>query len=139
MINSMKKLIELLHDDGNTLVVSNGEVRTFHGRGISDLYRLLHEEPGFLGGASVADKVVGKGAAALMILGGVSELHADLICEPALDLLGTARIRVAYKEKVLQIRNRTQTDCCPVEKLCRNAVTAEECLPLIENFMKSMK
>lgn len=55
----MDDLVELLHQDNHTLVVANGEVCTFHGRGISDLYRLLCEDPGFLKGASVADKVVG--------------------------------------------------------------------------------
>ena len=105
----MKDLIELLHRDGNTLVVANGEVCAFQGRGISDLYRLLRYDAGFLQGASVADKVVGKGAAALMILGGVSELHADLISEPALTLLWTSRIRVSYGEKVPQIQDRTKT------------------------------
>lgn len=131
----MTDLTGLLHRDEHTLVVANGEIRTFRGRGISDLYKLLCEDPGFMKGASVADKVVGKGAAALMILGGVKELYADIVSEPALSLLKTAPIRVACKEKVPQIRNRTQTDCCPVEKLCRNAATAEECLPLIKEFM----
>lgn len=135
----MKDLIELLHMDGNTLVVANGEVCAFHGRGISDLYKLFRHDPGFLKGASVADKVVGKGAAALMVLGGVNELHADLISEPALALLQTGRIRVAYDEKVLQIQNRTKTGICPVEALCRNAATAGECLPLIEEFMNSTR
>lgn len=135
----MKALIELLHMDGNTLVVANGEVCAFHGRGISDLYKLFRHDPGFLKGASVADKVVGKGAAALMILGGVNELHADLISESALALLQTGRIRVAYDEKVPQIQNRTKTGICPVESLCRDAGTAEECLPLIEEFMNSIR
>lgn len=135
----MDNLVEQLHRDNHTLVVANGEVCVFNGRGISDLYRLLCEDPGFLKGASVADKVVGKGAAALMILGGVKELYADIVSEPALSLLETARIRITYKEKVSQIRNRTQTDCCPVEKLCRDAATAKECLPLIEEFMNSIK
>lgn len=128
-------LVELLHRGGHTLVVANGEVRTFGGRGISDLYRLLRKDPGFLQGASVADKVVGKGAAALMVLGGVKELYADTVSDAALALLQTAPVRVSFKEQVPQIRNRAQTDCCPVEKLCRNAATAEECLSQIKAFM----
>lgn len=135
----MKDLIELLHRNGNTLVVANGEVCTFQGRGISDLYHLLRDDAGFLQGASVADKVVGKGAAALMVLGGVSRLHASLISESALSLLRISRIRVSYGEKVPQIQNRTKTGICPVETLCRNAATAGECLPLIEEFMNSTK
>lgn len=74
-----------------------------------------------------------------MILGGVNELHADLISEPALALLQMGRIRVAYDEKVPQIQNRTKTGICPVEALCRNAATAGACLPLIEEFMNSTR
>ncbi len=83
----MEKLIRLLHEGNYSLVVAHGEIRTFSGRGVSDLYALSGEDPGFLRGASVADKVVGKAAAALMIVAGVSELHADVISRPALDLL----------------------------------------------------
>ena len=63
MINS---LVELLHAGGYTLVVANDKVRTFSGRGISDLYKLYSEDPVFLRGACIADKVVGKGAAAAL-------------------------------------------------------------------------
>lgn len=63
----MNDLIDILHEEHHSLVVANGDVCTFDGRGISDLYNLLSEDPEFLRGASVADKVVGKGAAALMI------------------------------------------------------------------------
>ena len=89
----MEKLIRLLHEGNYSLVVAHGEIRTFSGRGVSDLYALSGEDPGFLRGASVADKVVGKAAAALMIVAGVSELHADVISRPALDLLAGARWR----------------------------------------------
>ena len=78
-IRIMEKLIRLLHEGNYSLVVAHGEIRTFSGRGVSDLYALSGEDPGFLRGASVADKVVGKAAAALMIVAGVSELHADVI------------------------------------------------------------
>lgn len=67
----MEDLIRLLHGGDHSLVVANGNVYTFNGRGVTDLYALLREDPGFLKGASIADKVVGKAAAALMILGGV--------------------------------------------------------------------
>lgn len=80
----MNDLIDILHEEHHSLVVANGDVCTFDGRGISDLYNLLSEDPEFLRGASVADKVVGKGAAALMILGGVKEVFADVVSRPAL-------------------------------------------------------
>lgn len=64
----MEELINLLHSGGYSCVIANGDnIRTFTQRGVADLYDLLTQEPDFLKGASIADKVVGKGAAALMI------------------------------------------------------------------------
>ena len=72
----MEELINLLHTGGYSCTIANkGEIRTFTQRGVADIYDLLTQEPEFLKGASIADKVVGKGAAALMILGGIKELY----------------------------------------------------------------
>ncbi len=128
-------LIEKLHQEGCTLVVDNGGIRTFSDRGIAALYHLLYEEPAFLKGALVADKVVGKGAAALMVAGGIEALYAEVVSEPAMALLGTSSIKVEYGTIVPQIYNQTHTGFCPVEQLCLHAHTAEECLPLIKSFM----
>ena len=62
-------IVDILHQGNHSLVVSNGTVSVFDGRGVSDLYRILNEDPSLLDGADIADKVVGKGAAALMLLG----------------------------------------------------------------------
>ena len=67
MEKSMNELIEKLHEEGCSCVVSNKEVRTYTHRGVDDLYRLLTQEPTFLDGAEVADRVVGKAAAAMMV------------------------------------------------------------------------
>ena len=108
-------------------------------RGVADLFRLLHEEPQLLRGAFNADKVVGKGAAALMVLGGVEGLFADVVSRPALELLAGAGIAVEYTVVVPNIVNRAGTGTCPVEQLCAGAASAAECLPLIEGFMQKMK
>lgn len=71
-------------------------MRIFRERGVADLFRLLREEPQLLRGAFIADKVVGKGAAALMVLGGVEGLFADVVSRPALELLAGAGIAVEY-------------------------------------------
>lgn len=133
----MQSLTTLLHDGNHTLVVAGGagEVRTFDRRGVADLFDLLTAEPHFLRGAVVADKVVGKGAAALMISGGVAEVHTDIISEAALALFAESNVRVTFDRLVPFIRNRTGTGCCPVEALCRDCATAAECLPRIRNFI----
>ena len=131
----MEDLIRLLHNGHHSLVVANGEVRTFDGRGISDLYALLTDDPGLLRGASVADKVVGKGAVALMVLGGVLEVYAGVISTPALDLFRKSDIIVRFGQEVPNIINRAGDGICPVEQLCRDSETAADCLPLIKEFI----
>ena len=131
-----EQTVGLLFAEKCSCVVRNGdEVRIFRERGVKDLYRLLREEPQLLDGAFVADKVVGKGAAALMILGGVEELFADVVSRAALDLFAAAGKAVA----VPHIINRADDGICPVERLCAEAQTAGECLPLIEGFIRKMQ
>lgn len=132
----MDDLIKLLHEGQHSLVVSNGDIRTFDGRGVSDLYKLFKEDPGFLRGASLTDKVVGKAAAALIALAGVKEVHADVISLSAFDLLIKGGIRVSYDRVVPHIINRTKTGWCPLETRCQESETPEECLIQIEAFMK---
>ena len=135
-----RQLIDLLHAEGCSCVIRNGgATRIFRERGVKDLYRLLAEEPELLDGAFVADKVGGKGAAALMILGGGGELHADVVSRPALELLAAAPVHVSYTLEVPYIVNRTRTGQCPVETLCRDCATAAEALPLIRRFIEGQR
>lgn len=134
-----QQLIDTLSAEQCSCVIRNGHtVHIFRERGVKDLYRLLKEEPSLLDGAFVADKVVGKGAAALMILGGVRELFTGVISHAALELLEAAGIRVGYTVVVPHIINRTKTGICPVEQLCAPCTTAGECLPLIAHFLAEM-
>ena len=135
----MKKLIERLHQENCSCVISNnGTVCTFHRRGVSDLYDLLCNEPEFLQGALIADKVVGKAAAALMILGEVKDLYADVISQQALNLLKQTDMRIEYCQSVPHIINRTQTDWCPMEKLCFTEDSPEKIRAIICGFLNSM-
>lgn len=130
------KVIRILHENGYSCVIENrGEIFTFTERGVRDLYNLYKNSPEILQGAFIADKVVGKGAAALMALGGVSEIYCDIISENAIKLLQDCKIMYSFAKQVPYIINRSKDGMCPVENLCQNAITPKECLPLIENFI----
>lgn len=133
----MENLTRILHEGLHSLVVANGEIHTFNGKGVADLYNLYVSSPSLLKGAEIADKIVGKGAAALMATAGVKSIYADVISVPALSLLANYTIRVTYSEKVDNIINRLGTGICPVETVCLDCASAEECIPKIEEFMKS--
>ncbi len=99
----------------------------------------MREDPEVLRGAIVADKVVGKAAAALMLAGGVQALYTDTVSTLARELLDGSVMEVCWECEVPHIINRIQTDWCPLEKLCRDCRTPEECLRQIEDFMQKQK
>lgn len=130
------ELIRLLHEGDYSLVVYNGEVHAFSGRGVSDLHRLMKDKTDLLRGAMLADRVVGKAAAALMMIGGVKEAFADVVSQPALDLLATGDVCIGYGRVVPHITNRSQTGWCPLETCCYSCSTPEDCLCQIDDFIK---
>ena len=136
----MKELINMLHEGAYSCAIANGEhIRTFTQRGVADLYDLLTQEPDFLHGSSVADKVIGKAAASLMVLGGVREVYAHTISQPALQLLQEAGITVSCDEVPDHIINRDHTGWCPLEQASRDLHTAKEIFPVIEKFIANLR
>lgn len=135
----MEEIIQLLHKEGYSCVIANKEIRTFSQHGVKDLYDLLENDADFLKDALVADKVIGKAAAAILILGGIKEIYADVISLPALELLRTTKIKVSFGQEVPHIINRDRTGWCPLEKICYQEESVETIFPLIEGFIQKMQ
>lgn len=129
---------------GYTLVVatSSGEVLTFTGRGVSDLYDLYVTSPSSLAGAEVADKVVGAGAAVIMVLGGVKSVDAPVISSDALAILRRAGVTATACLEVPMIINRAATGRCPLEEIIASIgfdTPPEQLLPAIGRFVDTMR
>lgn len=133
------ELYQQLKESSHTLALHNGKTHFYDERGVADLFRLVTKTPELLKGAIVADKVVGKAAAALMITGKIAELHTHVVSRPALHLLSTSDIKHSYDILTDQIRNRTNTGFCPMESLCLECNTAEECFDKIKENLASKK
>ncbi|MBQ6080225.1 MAG: DUF1893 domain-containing protein [Muribaculaceae bacterium] len=135
----MKELVDILHTEGLTLVVrsEDGELHRFTQRGVKDLLTLVTEQPQVLHGAIVADKAVGKAAAACMVVGGIRQVHADVMSEPALKLLEAHRVTASYGQLVDHIINRAGTDWCPMERLSRDIDDPAVIIQKIKEFFKS--
>ena len=128
-----KQMLEMLNQQSLSLLVFNdGRLTTHDNRGIQDLLRLISEEPERLQGAVVADKLVGKAAAAIMAAGGVKEVHTNLISSPARRLLEQNGIRVAAKEEVPQILNRDRSAMCPIDAQIVDIESVDECVKLLK-------
>lgn len=133
-------MINVLVDEGCRGVVRSvqGELRTFSRRGVADLFNLVADEPDFLRGASVADRVIGRGAALLLVKGGAREVYAQVISSGALEVLRSAGIETSFGKEVPNIINRTGTDICPVEKLTASTSSPDEAYERIKQFLDSM-
>lgn len=104
------------------------QILTDDRRGVKPLLDLLEQN---LAGFCAADKVVGKAAALLYRLIGISEIHAGVISEPAIQVLQRGGIAVFYDRKVPAIRNRTDTGFCPMETAVWNIDQPELAPPIL--------
>ncbi len=135
----MASLAAMFAESTATLLVSNGGEHWYAGRGVSNLLRLVHEEPQVLQGAKVVDKVVGKAAAALMVIGGVDEVYAFMASRLAVELLQSHGVKVETGLTVGHIENRSRTGWCPLETACRDLDTPQQMLEAITETLRQMK
>ena len=136
---SLEQAKSLLISSSSTIaVVSNGEVFTSQERGVKPLLHLLSEKKGFLKGSSVADKVIGKAAALLMVLGEIKEVHTLIISEPAIKVFEKYNIPCFYDKKVERIVNRTGDGLCPMETLCLDVDEPQEAFTKIKEKVQKM-
>ena len=136
----MKSLKEILRETGCSLVVeSHGEVRTYDKKGVRDLIWLLDNEPERLHGARLADKVVGKAAAGLMVQGGVNEVYAEVMSRLAIPLLDHAGITYTYGQLVDRIVIPEGDTRCPLEQIVTPAETAQEVEQLLREHFEAMR
>ena len=132
-LNRAKSLLK--STDSTIAVVSVDDVFTSHERGVKPLLHLLTDKKGFLKGASVADKVIGKAAALLMVLGEIKEVHTLIISEPAIKVFEKYNIPCFYDKKVDRIINRTGDGLCPMETLCLDVEEPKEAIKKITEFI----
>lgn len=134
----IESLVSMLDGGKYTLVVGkNDDIRTSHLRGVRPLYEIWRDDPDFMSGAYMADKVIGKAAAALVIAGHIKRLHTHVISTHALELLDSKGcVDVTYDKLVDHIINRDQSGWCPLEKLCNPCADVSECIDRITHFLE---
>lgn len=133
-------IIELRREKDYSCVIENGgRIYTFTQRGVNDLFEMVTRQPDLLRGAYIADKIVGKGAASLMVLGGVRRIYAEVISSEAIAFLAQYDVTTEWGEETPRIINRRGDDICPIEKACANCHTAEECFDAIKAFLEKQK
>ena len=102
---------------------------------IKPMYTLATEMKEDLKGASIADKVIGKGAAMLCNHIGIKQVYGQLVSDSAIDVLKESNIAYTYDKICPYIKNRDKTDMCPIEKLAKDVEDGDILLKRIKDFM----
>lgn len=135
------ELLKIRLDDADVRGVvqsGGGEVREFHRKGVIDLFELITNHPHFLRGGKIADRVIGKGAALLLVKAGVAQVFAYVISQSALDTLTAHHITVSYHTLQPYIINRTGDGICPVERLTQQTTSPEVAYQQIKTFLENI-
>ena len=125
----MRRLIEILRREACSLVVetATGEVTTYNKPGVRDLV------------ARVADKVIGRAAAALLVNGGVAAVHGEVMSRRALPLLEEAGVDVSWGKLVDAIVVPEGDTRCRLEEIVMPATTPIEAEALLRDHFRLMR
>lgn len=122
-------------------IAKNGEVifKT-QGIGVSPLVRLYESEQGkeMLSGCALADTVIGKGAAVILVLAGAKEVHGRLMSKSACGFLEQHNVVYSYANLVEYIQNRTMDGVCPIEQSVMNIDSAKEGYAAVKNTIADL-
>ena len=122
------------------VVIRGGRMFSERGRGVSPLLELHdHREAGFLRGATVVDKVIGRAAAMIAVAGGATRVHGEVMSEDGKALLESRGIAVTYGTLVPRILNADKSDLCPLEKSVEGIDDPEQALTALRKRIEELK
>lgn len=112
----LDRAVSLLHSGGYTCVLCSPDCTLTNTKsGIVPLMELLEQHHKLPDGC-LADKIIGKAAAMLLLLLQVKGVYGDVMSTEACDILTSAGIEVRYGTLVPMIINRQGTGACPMEQ-----------------------
>lgn len=111
-------LIDELKANNYALIASNG----YHSieSGIKPIINKLNDDICYFKGLTVADKIVGKASAMLLVLSGVKEVNAVVLSKAGKSILDKHNIEYTYEELSEYIINRKGDGMCPMEETVKD-------------------
>ena len=127
---SAKNLIK--NEKATCVVIKNDKILNIEtGRGVKPVIALY--EQGILSGASVVDKIIGKAAAMVLVLGGVKSCYGLTMSQAAVDYLKSHGVAVEYDTLTEHIINRKGDGICPMEQTVAEIDDPAEALVALKN------
>lgn len=128
-----------LTGEGYTCVICRGDdIHMSEKRGVAPLMELL-DGGADIRGYSAADKAVGKAAAMLFVLLGVSEIYAVIMSRSAKKILDEYGIKYSCGEEVEYIINRKKDGMCPMENAVMDIDDPAEAPTKIKETIEKMR
>ena len=138
-MTDLQRAKTLLLKDEHTCVLCKGDaVHISDKNGIAPMVGFLTGGTD-LKGFSAADIVVGKAAALLFALAGVTEVYAHVLSEKAIPVLRHFGIAYTYGELTPMIVNRDNTGSCPMEQTVADIEEPEKALPALQATMARLR
>lgn len=129
----------IIADEADCVVVKDGVMHSGRGRGVSPLLAFHDREAGFLKGATVADKVIGRAAAVILVSGGAVRVHGLTMSEDGKAYLEEHGIAVSWDRLVPRILNADRSDLCPLERSVAGKDSSEEALAALRRKIASLR
>ena len=121
------------------VIVKDSElIYTSTARGIFPLYEAKEILNLDLNQSSLADKVIGKGAAMIAHEAGIENIYGQLMSEQAVEYLEKFSLTIQYKKLTPYIKNRDFTGMCPIETRAIASSDYQDFNIKVEEFLKSV-
>lgn len=133
-------LAHIKEGEASCVVLQQGAVvHMADGRGVSPLLALYSTDPAKMKHALVVDRIIGKAAAMILVLGGVSQVYGMVMSAAGREYLEQHGIRVQYGLCVDVISNRDQNGICPIEKSVLDIADPHTGLEAIKATMQALQ
>lgn len=139
MMKDIEKAKELLKNSSYTCVICKGETLYIsEKRGVVPILEKIEQKID-VSGFSVADRIIGKAAAMLFQLAGVSVLYSEVMSIPAKEYLEKTDIVFSYGTLTDRIVNRSGDGLCPMETVVMGIDSAETAYAAIKNKLNELR
>jgi len=138
---SFEKAKQMIKDGKVSCVIIKNDkiIRTASGQGVSPLLLIYENEPEILQDSFVVDKIIGKAAAILFVLGGVREAYGLVMSTAARTYLKARGYQADYGELIDNIANRTGDGICPLENSVLDIDDPETGYHLLKQTLKRLR
>ena len=139
-MDDLNKAKEILQKEKYTFVlIKRGKlIKTSYKKGVLPLLAVINGDDQVLNKAIIADKVIGRAAALLVANYQVKAVYAGTISENARGNIDNNSVFYQFGQCVPYIKNRNQTDQCPLEKLTSSISSSDSAYEQILQFYQQV-